>query len=147
MDLSERLHELSKEKGLTQADVARRSGLSTAKITQLFRGSTKDPRISTVMMLCQALEVPLDELIDIGEMQTLESESDTIDLKTRLQQLSSEMNLTQADIARRSGLSTATVAQLFVGKSKNPKATTLLALCQAFEMTPSEFLEGVEIPE
>ena len=144
MDLAARLNEISKEKGLSQAEIARRSGLSTAKITQLFRGSTKDPRISTVMMLCQALEVPLDELIDIGEMQTLESESDTIDLKTRLHQLSSEMNLTQADIARRSGLSTATVAQLFTGKSKNPKATTLLALCRAFDMPPAQFVDGVD---
>ena len=54
MDLAARLNEISKEKGLSQAEIARRSGLSTAKITQLFRGSTKDPRISTVMMLCQA---------------------------------------------------------------------------------------------
>ena len=67
-----------------------------------------------------------------------------MDLKTRLQQLSSEMNLTQAEIARRSGLSTATVAQLFTGKSKNPKATTLLALCHAFEMTPAQFVDGVD---
>lgn len=70
-----------------------------------------------------------------------------MDFTTRLHQLSNEKSLSQAEISRRSGLSTATVAQLFVGKSKNPKVSTFLALCQAFEMTPSEFLEGVEIPE
>ena len=63
MDLSERLHELSKEKGLTQADVARRSGLSTALVAHVFTGRTKDPRISTLLALCQAFDMMPDEFL------------------------------------------------------------------------------------
>lgn len=64
MDLATRLNTLSKEMGLTKADIARRSGLSTPKITQLFNGTTKDPRMSTVMALCKAFEMTPSQLLD-----------------------------------------------------------------------------------
>ena len=53
-----------RRKGLTKAEIARRSGLSAPKVTQLFNGSTKDPRMSTVMMLCQAFEMTPSQLLD-----------------------------------------------------------------------------------
>lgn len=68
-------------------------------------------------------------------------------LAERLRQLSSEKGLTQADISRRSGLSTVVVAYLFTGRTKDPRISTLLALCQAFDMTPMQLLDGVEIED
>ncbi len=68
-----------------------------------------------------------------------------MDLAQRLHQLSDEKHMTQADVARKSGLSTSMVAHLFVGRTKDPRISTLLALCAAFDMLPEELLEGVTI--
>jgi transcriptional regulator with XRE-family HTH domain len=52
-------------KGMTQADLARKSGLSTAVVSQIVSGKTKDPRLSNVVMIANALGVSLDYLAGI----------------------------------------------------------------------------------
>ena len=60
-ELSEFLNNALRERGMTQADVARKSGLSTGLVAQVFSGSTKDPRLSTALAICQALNIGIDE--------------------------------------------------------------------------------------
>lgn len=50
------------ELGMSQADVARASGLSTAVVAQIFSGKTKDPRLSTALIICDTLGIDVDEL-------------------------------------------------------------------------------------
>lgn len=49
-------------KGMTQADLARKTGLSTAVVSQIVSGKTKDPRLSNVITIANALGVSLDYL-------------------------------------------------------------------------------------
>ena len=62
-DLGIRLTKVMNVKGLTQADVCRITGFSTAVVSQVFSGKTKDPRLSTIIPICKALGVTVDELL------------------------------------------------------------------------------------
>lgn len=50
-----------------QAELARLTGMSTALVAQIVNGTTKDPRLSNVVKIADALDVPLDYLA--GNMQ------------------------------------------------------------------------------
>ena len=64
MELAERLNGLLKEKGATQADVCRETGLSTALVSQVFSGKTKDPRLSTMVSICEYFCMSIGELTE-----------------------------------------------------------------------------------
>ena len=49
-------------RGMSQADLARETGLSTAIISQVVSGKTKDPRFGTVLAIAKALGVSLEYL-------------------------------------------------------------------------------------
>ena len=53
------------ESGMKQADVARATGYSTGKLSLVFSGKTKDPQFSTVLSICNALDIPIDEAASI----------------------------------------------------------------------------------
>lgn len=48
---------------MTQADLARKSGLTTSNIAYLVNGKTKDPRISSIIAIAKALDVSLNYLV------------------------------------------------------------------------------------
>lgn len=58
--IGKRIQVILDKRGLTQADLARMSGLSTAIIAQIITGRTKDPRFMTVVQIAKALDVPLE---------------------------------------------------------------------------------------
>lgn len=62
MTLAERIQKLMDERGLTQADLARMTGMTTSNIAYLVNGKTKDPRMMTLIAVAQALGVSLDHL-------------------------------------------------------------------------------------
>ena len=57
---STNLCRMRQKRGLTQEEVARRSGLATATISKLEEGKSTDPKMSTVFKLAVALECTLD---------------------------------------------------------------------------------------
>lgn len=61
-NISENIQRALDENGMTQADLARRTGLSTAVVSQIVSGKTKDPRLSNVIAIANALGVSLDYL-------------------------------------------------------------------------------------
>lgn len=63
--LANRIQQAMDERGMTQADLARKSGLSTALVAQIVTGKTKDPRLLSVIKIAQALDVSLDYLAGI----------------------------------------------------------------------------------
>lgn len=63
MEFHERIQKVLELRGMTQAEVCRITGLSSAKVSQVVSGSTKDPRISTIVPIAQALSVSLDYLV------------------------------------------------------------------------------------
>ena len=68
---SANLIRIRREHGLTQEEVARRSGLATVTISKLEGSRNPDPKVSTLMKLAVALECPLDQFfeqlpVDVG---------------------------------------------------------------------------------
>lgn len=58
--IAKRLEAILEKRDITQADLARMSGLSTALIAQIITGRTKDPHFMTVVQIAKALDVPLE---------------------------------------------------------------------------------------
>lgn len=62
MSFTERLNHVLNEKGMKQADLCRATGLSSAQVTHLVTGRTKDPTLPTAVKIADALDVSLDYL-------------------------------------------------------------------------------------
>lgn len=60
--LSYRIQQAMDNRGVTQADLARMTGLSTAIVSQIVSGRTKDPRFASIVTIARALDVSLDYL-------------------------------------------------------------------------------------
>lgn len=63
--LAENIQSVMEMKGISQADVCRATGLSTAIVSLVCSGKTKDPRLSTIVPICKALDVTLEELLSM----------------------------------------------------------------------------------
>ena len=59
----QRLVELRKAAGLTQAELAVKAGLGMMQVSRIERGAVSDPQVSTVQALADALGVPVAELL------------------------------------------------------------------------------------
>lgn len=57
------IKELREEKGWSQNELARRSGVKQGIISDIESGKTKHPRIDTMSAIADALEVPIDKLL------------------------------------------------------------------------------------
>ena len=64
MSIADSLRRLRKAKGWTQQKLAERAGVSLIVVTKVEQGSTKDPAMSSLVKLADALVVGIDELID-----------------------------------------------------------------------------------
>lgn len=61
--LPEKLLEARKKRGYTQADLARKSGVSQQGISRIERGD-RSPNIITIGMLAAALDIPMSEFME-----------------------------------------------------------------------------------
>lgn len=61
--LAERIQKAMDERDMTQADLARKTGLTTSNIAYIVNGKTKDPRLSSVIAISKALNVSLAYLV------------------------------------------------------------------------------------
>jgi transcriptional regulator with XRE-family HTH domain len=62
-DLGKNLRAIRRKLGLTQEDVAQRSGLEQGEVSRIERG-LRDPHVSTVEKLAVAVEVPIAQLFE-----------------------------------------------------------------------------------
>lgn len=60
--ISERIQYAMDKQDMTQADLARKTQLSTAVISQIVSGKTKNPSFNNMLKIAIALNVPLDYL-------------------------------------------------------------------------------------
>ena len=67
MQLARALNEYIAELGMRQVDVCRKSGLSDAHVSQLFSGKIRDPKVSVVRKVAQAMGISVDDLLDRAE--------------------------------------------------------------------------------
>jgi transcriptional regulator with XRE-family HTH domain len=67
VDIGERIRALRTARGLSQEEVARRTGIGLKSYGDLERGRTKDPHYSTLRGVARALEVRVEELLEAEE--------------------------------------------------------------------------------
>ena len=60
--LSERIQYAMDKRNMSQADLARATGISTANIANIVTGKTKDPQFTNVVKIAMALDVSLNYL-------------------------------------------------------------------------------------
>ena len=60
--LSERIQNALDVRNMTQADLVRITGMSSAVISQIVSGKTPDPRFTSVVKIARALDVSLEYL-------------------------------------------------------------------------------------
>lgn len=60
---AENLYRLRKEAGISQEELGARAGIQMADISR-YEGAHRDPRITTVARLAEALEVRIAELLE-----------------------------------------------------------------------------------
>ena len=61
-DLSRRIDEAMRMRGMSQADLCRATKMGSSKISYILQGKTTDPRISTLVKIADALNISLDYL-------------------------------------------------------------------------------------
>lgn len=64
-NIQKRLKETRKQKGFTQKKIADLLGVTQQTYQQIEAGSTQDMRVSTLIKLCELLEISSDWLLDI----------------------------------------------------------------------------------
>ena len=70
--LSQKLVQALNLRGMKPADLARESGVSTARISEIVTGKTKNPQLKTLKKLADALEVSVNALTgDIADRSSL----------------------------------------------------------------------------
>lgn len=62
-DLSQRIDEAMRVRGMSQADLCRATKMGSSKISYILQGKTTDPRISTLIKIADALDISLDYLV------------------------------------------------------------------------------------
>ena len=65
----------------------------------------------------------------------------------RVRQLADERNMTQMDIVRATGMSISRVNMVYHGKVNDPRLETLILFALAFDVSVSELLDGVHVPQ
>ena len=63
MKFNERLKELMNERDLTQTDIVKASNLTDSQVYYLCSGRSKNPTLLTLLELCEALHVGMNELL------------------------------------------------------------------------------------
>lgn len=141
---------------LTQSDLARLVGITQSSVALLESGSSKSSH--NAVELAQALKVPADWLIngegpapfadtsgsieqdESGESIALTTQKSLASFAERLTFLREERQLTQAQLAAKSGLSQATIGNLETGRNKGTKK--ILELANALHITPEWLIHG-----
>lgn len=65
MTFGEMLLKLMDEKGINQAELARRSGMSKQNITELVKGRSKEPSFSKAVAIARALGVSVEYMANL----------------------------------------------------------------------------------
>lgn len=67
--LANRLKDLCKEKGISYQELAEKADMSVKRVYRLASGMTADPGVFTMMSICDALGVTLDEFFGTEEFK------------------------------------------------------------------------------
>lgn len=72
--VAERIHELCKERKITINGLAGISAVPPSTVKNIIYGASRNPGVVTIKMLCDGLEISLDEFFDSDLFKNLEQE-------------------------------------------------------------------------
>lgn len=67
MDIARAVNAMLEKSGLSQADLARRGGFSTAWVNMVCKGKTNDITLEKAKTLCEVFGISLDEFAKIAD--------------------------------------------------------------------------------
>lgn len=73
-EVSKNIKLAMKRAGLTEIGLVRATKLPQTTINQILRGLTKDPRMSTLMLIAETLDVTVDQLIGLRPLLTVKQQ-------------------------------------------------------------------------
>lgn len=142
MTVGEKIKAFRKEKGLTQKQLAEKSGMIEESIRGYELGK-RHPKKETLLRIAQALDVQIGELDDSLGVFT-EYDLETVPIGKRIATMRREKGLTQKQLAELTGLAVITIAQ-YEGCKYVPGTGNLLKIIKVLEADPIDF--GVDPDE
>ncbi len=125
--LGERIRAYREEKGLSLKDLADLSGLSYSYLCEIEKGAVL-PSIRGLKKIASSMDVPLKSLM-----------SPSASLGSKLTNVRKEQGLSQAELARRAGLSPGLIGQIEKGKVE-PSLKTIEKIAAALNISPCYFI-------
>lgn len=68
MEYRKALATILREKGVSQADLARRIGKSRSYVSQLMSGKVNEPSLSIAFLIADALDVTVQDFVDLMKL-------------------------------------------------------------------------------
>ncbi|MCL4425540.1 MAG: helix-turn-helix domain-containing protein [Firmicutes bacterium] len=129
------IRRLRRQRGLTLKELADRVGLSTSYLSEVER-ELKRPSIEALERLTGLLRIPLGSLIPVTQAYDAGMATGMSGrLGKKLKQLRESMDLSQAELAQRAGLSGGLIGQIESGKTR-PSLKTVQRLADALGVSP-----------
>ena len=157
--VSDRLLELCKERSITVNRLANLSAVPPSTVKNIIYGLSKNPKIITIKMLCDGLEITLAKFFDTHyfnsypkndsikkpETNNANSDSNTLTaVKYRILQLCESNHIPMYKLEELTGVPTVTINNILYGKSMNPKLNTIKQICDGLGITLAEFFDTDE---
>ena len=153
----ERIEQLCEERYITLNKLANISAIPPSTLKNIMYGASKNPKILTVKMLCDGLNITLTEFFntpvfnngkqyiktqDIREEKTEESIINTVTaVKYRILQLCESNHIAIYKLEELTSVPTVTINNILYGRSKNPKLLTIKIICDGLGITLAEFFD------
>ena len=68
--VAKRIKSLIKEKGITQYELFKRTGVPQSTISTILNGDIKTVKLSTIFEICLGLEIELSEFFDVDYLKS-----------------------------------------------------------------------------
>ena len=158
--VSDRLSELCKERNITVNRLANLSAVPPSTVKNIVYGLSKNPKIITIKMLCDGLEITLAKFFDTpsfdsfsktdNSQKTVTSSADSGSINTltavkyRILQLCESNHVPIYKLEEITGVPTVTINNILYGKSMNPKLNTIKQISDGLGITLAEFFDTDE---
>ena len=158
--VSDRLLELCKERNITVNRLANLSAVPPSTVKNIVYGLSKNPKIVTIKMLCDGLEITLTKFFDTPSFDTYPQNNCSKKTKTgksdvgsintltavkyRILQLCEYNHVPIYKLEELTGVPTVTINNILYGKSMNPKLNTIKQICDGLGITLAEFFDTDE---
>ncbi len=158
--VSDRLSQLCRERNITVNRLANLSAVPPSTVKNIVYGLSKNPKIITIKMLCDGLEITLARFFDTPSFDSfpknsgirktgtgnsdIKSTNTLSAVKYRILQLCESNHIPIYKLEELTGVPTVTINNILYGKSMNPKLNTIRQVCDGLGITLAEFFDTEE---